>query len=72
MGLSKTICQGHPLLATSRAAMPPLLSRVSASCGDLAREYGFERHRRVYACPIDFQDNASPQPSFLEALLGDG
>lgn len=45
-------------------------SRLSAT--DLAAEYGFERHQRVYTCPINFSDNDCPHPSFLEALLGDG
>lgn len=39
---------------------------------DLAKEYGFERHRRTYTCPVEFADNAHSRPSFLENLLGDG
>lgn len=42
---------------------------------DLAREYGFECHERVYVCHLDDALNpieADSPPSVLEDLLGDG
>ncbi|WP_204137942.1 hypothetical protein [Halomicronema sp. CCY15110] len=72
MGISETLYKDQPPLSTDHPASPVALSRMFVADGDLAQEYGFERHRRVYACPIDFQDHPCPQPSFLEALLGDG
>jgi len=72
MGLSKILHQHQSPLPTAAPVSPVALSLVFAADGDLAQEYGFERHCRAYACPIDLQDTPCPQPSFLEALLGDG
>lgn len=46
-----------------------------ASCAKaiaLAEAYGFERHRRIVACPVSFEQVSAPIPSAMEHLLGDG
>jgi hypothetical protein len=72
MGISETLYKDQSPLPTDHPASPVALSLVFAAGRDVAQEYGFERHRRVYACSIDFHDHPCPQPSFLEVLLGDG
>ncbi len=72
MGESELLYQSKLSSSVDRRLMSSVRSLVPISFMDLAQEYGFERHRRVYACPVNFMDNPCPQPSFLEALLGDG
>ena len=72
MGESELLYQLQSSSSVDHRPRLPVRSLVPISFMDLAQEYGFERHRRVYACPIHFMDNPCPQPSFLEALLGDG
>jgi hypothetical protein len=72
MGKVNTLPAGQQSLDVSRRDAPQSLSLSSLPFVDLAQEYGFERHRRVYACPLDFADSTQPGATFWEDLLGDG
>ncbi len=72
MGKIETLHKDQQLLQSAPQDVLQLLTLVPQSFIDLAKEYGFERHQRIYACPVNFEDNARPCPSFLEDWLGDG
>ncbi|NEQ43163.1 MAG: hypothetical protein F6K00_06235 [Leptolyngbya sp. SIOISBB] len=72
MGKIDTLHKDQQHLQAEPKDLLQVLTLVPQSFIDLAQEYGFERHQRIYACPVNFVDNARPCPSFLEAWLGDG